>query len=107
MWNFKKALKTLGRDTKNRLSCVFLGFINIWEKQSFDKLKSGRVLFRTWASFSFTPEAYLEPCQTSRMESFTKIIKSSPLLAIFTESCILDVLQDSEYASVHWIKIIS
>ena len=73
----------------------------VYEKNSFDKLKSGRVLFRTWASFSFTPKAYLEPCQTSKMKPFTKIIKSFPLLAIFTESCILDVLQGSEYASVH------
>ena len=100
-FRFKFSLNETLLETPRADFPVFSFVLLVYEKNSFDKLKSGRVLFRTWASFSFTPEAYLEPCQTSRMEPFTKIIKSFPLLAIFTESCILDVLQGSEYASVH------
>ena len=37
------------------------------------------------------PEGYLEPCQTSKMERF--------LLTVFAQWFILDVWQDSEYAS--------
>ena len=39
-------------------------------------------------------EAYLEPCQTSKMERFAK------MLTIFLKSSILDVWQGSEYASM-------
>ena len=44
-------------------------------------------------------EAYSEPCQTSKMEVFTKIVSSFLLLTIFTKSSILDVWQDFEQAS--------
>ena len=44
-------------------------------------------------------EAYSEPCQTSKMEVFTKIVNGLSFLTIFTKSSILDVLQDSEFGS--------
>ena len=40
-------------------------------------------------------EVYSESCQTSKMERFAKI----KLLTILAKCSILDVLQDSEYAS--------
>ena len=49
------------------------------------------------AFFMCSPEAYSEPCQTSQMECFTKIIN---YLTIFAERSILDVWQGSEHASV-------
>ena len=44
-------------------------------------------------------EAYSEPCQTSKMEVFTKIVNGFSFLTIFAKSSILDVWQDSEFAS--------
>ena len=45
------------------------------------------------------PEAYLEPCQTSKMELFTKIVNGFSYLNIFAKSSISDVSQNSEFAS--------
>ena len=45
--------------------------------------------------------AYLEPCQTSKMERFVKTVNDSMLLTIFAKGTILDVSQGSEYASVY------
>ena len=42
-------------------------------------------------------EAYSEPCQTSKMEVFTKIVNGFSFLTIFAKSSILDVWQDSEF----------
>ena len=39
------------------------------------------------------PEAHSEPCQTSKMEDFAKIVK------IFSKNALLDVWLGSEYAS--------
>ena len=39
-----------------------------------------------------------QSCQTSKMESFAKIINGFQSLYIFAKSYILDVLQDSNYA---------
>ena len=44
-------------------------------------------------------EAYSEPCQTSKMEVFGKIVNGFSFLIIFGKSSILDVFQDSEFAS--------
>ena len=44
-------------------------------------------------------EAYSEPCQTSKMEVFEKITNGFSFLVIFAKSSILDVWQDSEFAS--------
>ena len=44
-------------------------------------------------------EAYLELCQTSKMECFLKIVNGYNQLTIFAKYFILDVWQCSEYAS--------
>ena len=46
----------------------------------------------------FKLEAYLKPCQTSKMSSFAKIVNSWKLLFIFAKSSILDVWQVYECA---------
>ena len=46
-----------------------------------------------------TPEAYSEPCQTSKMELFVKMINGWKPLTIFAKSSISDYCQCSEYAS--------
>ena len=43
--------------------------------------------------------SYSEPCQTSKMERFAKTVDGLKPLTIFTKHSILDVWQDSEYAS--------
>ena len=45
------------------------------------------------------PEAYSEPCQTSKMELFAKIVNGFSYLNIFAKSSISDVSQNSEFAS--------
>ena len=47
-------------------------------------------------------EVHLEPCQTSRMEPFLKIVNA---VKVFEKSSILDVWQGSEYSSVIFILI--
>ena len=44
-------------------------------------------------------EAYSETYQTSKIEVFTKIVNGFSFLTIFTKSSILDIWQDSEFAS--------
>ena len=44
-------------------------------------------------------ETYSEPCQTSKMELYVKIVEGGRPLANFAKSFILDVWQGSEYAS--------
>ena len=52
--------------------------------------------------------AYSEPCQTSKMERFTKIVNCLKSLTIFVKRSILDVWQGSEYAyAIYCIKMIS
>ena len=48
----------------------------------------------------FDPEAYAEPCRTSKMEVFAKIVDDLKPLTIFTKHYILDVWQGFEYACV-------
>ena len=43
---------------------------------------------------------YSEPCQTSKMEIFAKIINDCLPLNIFKKSSILEFWQDSEYIFV-------
>ena len=61
--------------------------------QSVAKTLYGSEIIYLW-------ETYSKPCETDEMELFTKTIKSFQLLTIFAESTILDIWQDSEYASV-------
>ena len=52
--------------------------------------------------------AYSEPCQTSTMERFTKIINFLKLFAIFAKRSTIDVWQSSEYAyKIYYIRMIS
>ena len=48
-------------------------------------------------------KAYSTPFKRSKMNLFTKIVKGSQPLAVFTKSSILDVWKDSEYASAFWV----
>ena len=43
-------------------------------------------------------EPYSEPCQTSKINFFTKMVNNFEPLIIFENGSILDVLQGSEYA---------
>ena len=54
-----------------------------------------------WFSCDFLKilEAYSDNCETSKMQPFEKIVKDRKPLTIFTKDSILDVCQDSEYAS--------
>ena len=42
-------------------------------------------------------EVYLEPCHTSKMDRFAKIVNSYKPLTIFAKRSILDIWQGSEY----------
>ena len=44
-------------------------------------------------------ELYSDPCQTSRIEVFAKIVYSLKLSTVFVKSSNLDVWQGSEYTS--------
>ena len=48
----------------------------------------------------YSVEAYLKPCQESKMKAFLKIVNVFQSLTIFAKSSILDVWQGSEYVSV-------
>ena len=45
-------------------------------------------------------EACSEPCQTSMIECFAKIVNGSYLLTIFTKRFILNVFQGSEHVFI-------
>ena len=45
------------------------------------------------------PEAYLEPCQASKMELFVEIVNDWKPWTIFAKSSILNILQGSKHAS--------
>ena len=51
-------------------------------------------------------EAYLEPCQTSKMEHFTKTVNSLKPLTIFANSYILDVWQGSLNTPLYCIYLL-
>ena len=44
-------------------------------------------------------DVYSQPCQTSKMENFVKIVNGYKPLTIFAKPSILDVSQVSEYTS--------
>ena len=62
---------------------------------------SGKVTFSWKGLISVVEgtEAYSEPSQTSKMDSFAKIVNGVQPLIIFAKHSILDVWQGSEYAS--------
>ena len=45
-------------------------------------------------------QRHLQPCQTSKMEYFAKIVDGIKLLTFFVKHSILDIWQGSDYASV-------
>ena len=47
-------------------------------------------------------EVYSEPCKTSDVELFDKLINKEKPLIFFPKSFGLDIWQDSEYASATW-----
>ena len=47
-----------------------------------------------------------EPCQTSKIKTFAKIVNDLKPLIIFGKNPILDVWQDSEYVSVLQAQIL-
>ena len=51
-------------------------------------------------------EAYSVPCQTSKMDTFEKIVNDLKPLIVFTKRYILGVRQDSEYASILQAQIL-
>ena len=52
-------------------------------------------------------ETYSELCQTSKVESFAKIVNSFKKITIFKRNFILEIFdrQDSEYASVNTFRL--
>ena len=58
-------------------------------------------ILQPWQDSLSNPEAYLEPCQISKMEVFAKIVNGYKRLGeLFVKHFIFDVWLDSEYASV-------
>ena len=54
---------------------------------------------KTSLTLEANSEGYSEPCQTSKMDVFAKIVNGFSSLTIFAESSVLDVWQESEFAS--------
>ena len=52
-------------------------------------------------------EAYLELCQTSKLESFAKIVNGFKKMTIFKRNSVLEIIdiQDSEYASANIFQL--
>ena len=52
-------------------------------------------------------EVYSELCQTSKVESFAKIVNGFKNITIFKRNSILEIsdIQDSEYASANMFQI--
>ena len=48
-----------------------------------------------------------QPCQTSNMGHFAEIVKGSEPFTVFPKPAILEVWQDSEYASAYLVPIMA
>ena len=59
-----------------------------------------KIFWKTIFQNNCSPEAYSEPCQTSTMKCFAKMVNGWKLLTIFAKHSILDYWHGSEYASV-------
>ena len=53
-------------------------------------------LLKLWQNNLSDAEAYAEPCQTSKMDCFVKIVNGLNLLRLFVRHSILDVWQGSK-----------
>ena len=51
---------------------------------------------KPWQNNLNDPEAYPEPCQTSKMDCFVKIVNSLKLLTFFVRLSTLDIWQGSK-----------
>ena len=71
-------------------------------KKLFLKSKANAFSINLVHSKKKSTEAYSEPCQIFKMDHFVKIVNDKKALAIFAKHSILDVWQDSEYASDQW-----
>ena len=60
------------------------------KKGIFDRMDNFLTLANI-AATAFKGQAYLEPCQTSKMERFAKIVNGDKPLTIFAKRSILDV----------------
>ena len=64
-----------------------------------------RIYFKI--KFMIESEAYSEHCQTSKVESFAKIVNGFKKVTIFKRNSILEIFdrQDSEYASANIFQL--
>ena len=63
-------------------------------------------LLKPWKNNLSDPEAYPEPCQTSKMDCFVKIVIGLNLLTFFVRHSISDVWQGFKYTSVIYYLLI-
>ena len=75
-------------------------YVRINERQERKMKKSLIFFIKTLFTSYLLTEEYSEPCQTPEMETFVKIVDRLKPLIAFAINSILDVWQDSEYASV-------
>ena len=80
---------------------LLVQFIKHFEKSN-SKLTTS---IRTLTCITGYPDAYSEPCQASKIEPFAKIVKDE-IVNYFCKKYILDVWQDSEYASAILMQLI-
>ena len=75
-------------------------FISFCCKSCFKGFPWGLSVLYIFVYFhGFWTDAYSEPCQTFKMELFTKVINEWKLLTILEKKIMLDVWQGSEYLS--------
>ena len=63
-------------------------------------------LLKPWKNNLIDPEAYPEPCQTSQMDCFVKIVNGLNLLTFFVKHTILDVSRGSKFTPVTYYLLI-
>ena len=68
-------------------------FLNNIKTTAIEKL----TLF--WLKLPQSPELYSEPCQTTKMKLFEKLVSTRKSLTIFAKHSILDIRQGSEHVS--------
>ena len=77
-----------------------------WSLSLFWKSWPDRLTCQTLSNDLTSKEAYSQPCQTSKIERFVKIINSFTPLTVFTKRSILDVWYFSEYASEADLRLV-
>ena len=101
------------------LSLAWMLYFHVWHQNKekffvwseyynqFDIYQTSCVpLLKPWQNNLSDPEAYPEPCQTSKMDCFVKIVNGLNLLTFFVRHSILDVWQGSKYTSVIYYLLI-